>query len=145
MDVPLDILANILGERTKNVSNWPMLFYKYVVMYFTVETCFFVYIFLYPAVMANVNERENLNEFTLAGSAFPWKKEGNWGAKNPYFLNVYYYFLLHYTCNQACQQVSYQLLSILQTVNHSSYLRVWSRCPNRTIFLTSVTDGTQMR
>ena len=32
---------------------------------------FFVYIFLYPAVMANVNERENLNEFTLAGSAFP--------------------------------------------------------------------------
>ena len=64
---------------------------------------FFVYIFLYPAVMANVNERENLNEFTLAGNAFPWKKkEGNWGAKNPYFLNVYYYFLLHYTCNQAC-------------------------------------------
>ena len=60
---------------------------------------FFVYIFLYPAVMANVNERENLNEFTLAALAFPWKKKKKvTGARKipTYFLNVYYYFLLHY-------------------------------------------------
>ena len=73
MDVPLDILANTLGERTKMCQIDQCCFISTYVCTYS-RNMFFVYIFLYPAVMANVNERENLNEFTLAGSAFPWKK-----------------------------------------------------------------------
>ena len=101
-------------------------------------------------MIANVNERENLNEFTLVVCSERKRarklNRSVTGARKILALTSNVLLLFITGTFQLLLGFLIKFLGlILQTVNHSSYLRVWSRCPNPTIFLRSAIDGTQTK